>query len=491
MTTKAQRAQSEKTMNHVDRMQSKKAARLMGRIVDRTARIGVLGLGEGGLPLAVDLAGAGFTITAFDTDQALIASINNGRSQLPDVLRVGLEPLAGRGKFSATSETAALANLDIVSVCTSTPADWAMSAALLPLVRTIEHVAAHLHTGMLVIVESVMYPDATDDVVLAILEGRGLRAGRDFFLAAAPERIAPGNPLVARRKIPKVIGGITHDCRRLASALYGTVVDSVVSVSSTRAAEMVHLLEATFRTVNTALVNELALLCDRMELDVWEVIDAARTKPFDFMPFYPGPGTGASESQIGGAGLWTCRSTSNEEPRLIDVAERVNATMPFAVVDLITEALASQAQTIRGAALLFAGVSGKRQLDEPDSAALSVMTLLAARGAQITYSDPQVATVPASAWGGGARLDSVPLTPAALVEADCVVILTDQIGCAAENIVRHSRLVVDARNVTRRDDRKIFRLGASHRRARLRRIPLPGPPSARPKRSLAKSRGSS
>ena len=237
-------------------------------------------------------------------------------------------------------------------------------------------------------------------------KGRGLRAGRDFFLAAAPERIAPGNPLVTRRSIPKVIGGITQDCRRLASALYGTVVDSVVSVSSTRAAEMVHLLEATFRTVNTALVNELALLCDRMELDVWEVIDAARTKPFDFMPFYPGPGTGASESQVGGAGLWTCRSTSNGEPRLIDVAERVNATMPFAVVDLITEALASQAQTIRGASLLFAGVSGKRQLDEPDSAALSVMTLLAARGAQISYSDPQVATVPASTWGGGSQLDS-------------------------------------------------------------------------------------
>jgi UDP-N-acetyl-D-glucosamine dehydrogenase len=342
---------------------------------------------------------------------------------------------------------------------------------------------------MLVVIESAMYPDATDDVVLAILEGRGLRAGRDFFLATAPQRIAPANPLVTRRSIPKVIGGITNDCRRLASALYGTVVDSIVSVSSTRAAEMVHLLEATFRTVNTALANELALLCDRMELDVWEVIAAARTKPFDFMPFYPGPGTGGCETPVGG-GRWNCLSTASGELRLIDVAERVNATMPFAVVDLITEALASQAQTIRGASLLFAGVSDRRLMDETDSAALSVMTLLAARGAQISYSDPQVATVPASAWGGGSQLESIPLTPTTLVEADCVVILTDHIGCAADNIVLHSRLVVDARNVTGCDDRKIFRLGASHRRASLRQIRLPGPQAARPKRSLPKSRSS-
>ena len=258
----------------------------------------------------------------------------------------------GRGKFRATSESGALAGLDIVSVYIRTPADWALSAALLPLVRAIEHVAAHLQSGMLVVIESVMYPDATDDVVLAILEGRGLRAGRDFFLATAPQRIAPGNPLVARRSIPKVIGGITNDCRRLASALYGTVVDSIVSVSSTRAAEMVHLLEATFRTVNTALANELALLCDRMELDVWEVIAAARTKPFDFMPFYPGPEPADAKRPSVAAGGGTVDPTASGELRLIDVAERVNATMPFAVVDLITEALASQAQTSRRLASL-------------------------------------------------------------------------------------------------------------------------------------------
>ena len=442
-------------------MDSLGATRLLERILDRTARVGVVGLGYVGLPLAVELAGAGFRTTAFDTDEARVGALSEGRSYLPDVLGSDIARLCRSGKLAGTADATALAELDAVAVCVPTPRRRTSTADVSPVIEAIEQIATHLHSEMLVVVESAMYPAATDEVVLTILEATGFRAGRDYFLATAPERIDPGNRFYSIPNIPKVIGGVTKTCTRLASALYGTIAESIISVSSTRAAEMVTLLEATFRTVNIAVVNELALMCDRMDLDVWEVINAARTKPFGFMPFHPGPGMGRCELPLAASDFRSSGPMGQAEPRLVDIAEQVNAAMPCAVVNLVTEALASRGRTVRGASILIAGIAYKRNVDAiQESPALDVTTLLAARGARITYSDPLVPSLPADAWGGSVALESIAMTPEAIGSADCVVILTDHSAFDLHEIVAHARLVVDVRNATGGCGSGIFRLGA-------------------------------
>jgi UDP-N-acetyl-D-glucosamine dehydrogenase len=303
--------------------------------------------------------------------------------------------------------------------------------------------------------------------VQPLLERGGLVAGRDFFLAFSPERVDPGNPTFHTRNVPKVVGGTTPDCSRVAAALYRSAIETVVPVSSTRVAEMVKLLENTFRAVNIGLVNELALMCDRLGIDVWEVVDAAKTKPFGFMPFYPGPGLGGHCIPIDPFYLsWKARE-SGFEARFIELAGHVNGAMPHFVVDKITEALNSRRKAVNGASVLVAGVSYKRDIDDiRESPSLDVMGLLEARGAQVAYTDPFVPRLDARAWAGARDLHSVPLSAASLATYDCVAILTDHTAFDYAAIVAGADVVVDARNAIKAPPPHVFRLGAPTPRAR-------------------------
>jgi UDP-N-acetyl-D-glucosamine dehydrogenase len=442
-------------------MDSAVAAHLLEEVLERNVRVGVLGLGYVGLPLAVELARAGFRTTGIDINPWRVESINAGASYIPDVLASDVARFQRKGALQATIDFKAIGELDTIIVCVPTPVRKTKELDLSCVISAAEQIARHLHPGMLVILESATHPGTTEHVVLTMLEATGLRAGRDFFLAYCPERIDPGNSMYTTRTIPKVIGGVTRDCGRLASALYGAAIESVVSVSSPRVAEMVKLLENAFRAVNSGLVNELALMCQRMNIDVWEVINAARTKPFGFMPFYPGLGVGGQSTPIDRVALSWKAKQSGFEPRLIDVAEDVNAGMPQLIVELIADALNQRAKAVRGSSILVAGVARERNSgDIRDSPALEVMTLLAAKGATVAYSDPHVPRLPAAAWGGGGDIESVPLTPFAMRTADCVTILTDHVAFDADEIVAHAKIVVDTRNATGGRMPQVFRLGA-------------------------------
>jgi UDP-N-acetyl-D-glucosamine dehydrogenase len=442
-------------------MDSAVAARLLERILERTARVGILGLGCVGLPLAIELARAGFKTTGIDIDANRVASVNGGSSYIADVLASDVARLQRNGGLQATTDFGVIAELDTIHVCVPTPFRKTREPDLSTVIGAAEQIAKYLHSGMLVVLESTAYPGTTEEIVLTMLEATGLRVGRDFFLAFSPERIEAGNPLYNIRNIPKVLAGVTRDCTRLTSALYGAAIESVVAVTSPRAAEMVKLLENAFRAVNLALVNELALMCQDMNVDVWEVINAARTKPFGFMPFYPGPGVGGYLVPVDAFCPSLKAKQTGFEPRFIDLATDVNAAMPHSIVELIADALNGRAKAVRGSSVLVVGVAYKRDVDDiRESPALDVMTLLAAKGANVTYSDPHVPTLPASAWGGGVELRSVPLTPFAIRQADCVTILTDHVVFDADEIVAHANLVVDTRNATGGRTPEVFRLGA-------------------------------
>ena len=442
-------------------MDSAVAAHLLEYILERKARVGVLGLGYVGLPLAIELARAGFVTTGIDIDASRVEAINTGASYISDVLASDVARFQRSRVLHATGDFAAIAGLDAIIVCVPTPSQKTQKPDLSCVIAAAEQIARHLHPGMLVVVESATHPGTTEHIVLTILEATSLRAGRDFFLAYSPERVDPGNSVYTTRNIPKVVGGVTRDCSRLASALYGAAIESVVSVSSPRVAEMVKLLENAFQTVNSGLVNELALMCQDMDIDVWEVINAARTKPFGFMPFYPGPGVGGHSTPIDTfAFSWKPRPAVFE-PRLIGLAGDVNAGMPPLIVDLIADALNGRAKALRGSSILVAGIASERNVDDiRDSPALDVMTLLVAKGATVAYSDPHVPKLPAAAWGGGQELESVALTPFSIKGADCVTILTDHLAFNADEIVAHANLVVDTRNATGGRTPQVFRLGA-------------------------------
>jgi UDP-N-acetyl-D-glucosamine dehydrogenase len=322
-------------------------------------------------------------------------------------------------------------------------------------------VAQYLHPQMLVVLESTTYPGTTEELVQPMLEASGLKAGVDLFVAFSPERVDPGNPRFHTRNVPKVVGGITPACGRLAAALYEAAVDTVVPVSSTRVAEMVKLLENTFRAVNIGMVNELALMCDTLGIDVWEVIEAAATKPFGFMPFYPGPGLGGHCIPIDPFYLsWKARQNGFES-RFIELAGHVNAHMPHFVTAKVADALNSQCKAVNGARILVLGVAYKRDIDDiRESPALDVMHLLQQKGAAVDYSDPYVAALAASSWPGGRPLCSVEITPDTLRSYDCVVVVTDHRAFDYQQIVASARLIVDSRNAIRERASHVFRVGA-------------------------------
>jgi UDP-N-acetyl-D-glucosamine dehydrogenase len=357
------------------------AAALLAKIESRRARTGVVGLGYVGLPLLVELAKAGFHSTGIDLDARKIQAIQDGRSYIPDVSTADVLALKRAGKLDTTTDFAVVAQLDTINICVPTPLRKTKDPDMSYIVSAVEAISKYLHEGMLIVLESTTYPGTTEEVVQPLLEATGLKAGVDFFLAFSPERVDPGNPTFQTHNVPKVVGGLTPDCVKLAAALYGTAIETIVPVSSTRVAEMVKLLENTFRAVNIGLVNELALMCDRMDIDVWEVVDAAKTKPFGFMAFYPGPGLGGHCIPIDPFYLsWKAKQTGFD-PRFIELAGHINAAMPHYVVEKIADALNTKRKAINGSTILIAGIAYKRDIDDMrESPALDVMGLLAFQG---------------------------------------------------------------------------------------------------------------
>jgi len=429
---------------------------LLDRITARKANIGVIGLGYVGLPLAVEFARQGFNVYGFDVDESKTSQINAGKSYIPDVLEKELDEVVKSGHLRATTKMSELAKMDVIDICVPTPLRKTKDPDLSYVVKAVEAVAATLKRGQLVILESTTYPGTTDEVVQPMLEAQGLKADEDFFLAFSPERVDPGNAKFNTRNIPKVVGGLGAASTEAAAALYGTTVDTVVKVSSTRVAEMVKLLENTFRAVNIGMVNELALMCHKMDIDVWEVIDAAKTKPFGFMPFYPGPGLGGHCIPIDPHYLsWKARQ-HGFECRFIELAGAINSSMPDYVVERVAEALNTIRKPINGSRVHIAGVAYKKDVnDMRESPALDVIELLAKRGAVISYSDPWVPDLRTD----GHTMTSIDLDAAVASRPDCTVICTDHSAFAYDGLLKSGVVIVDTRNALKdRQAPNIFRL---------------------------------
>ena len=421
---------------------SSTAEALAEKIKSRTARVGIIGLGYVGLPLAVEFAKAGFAVTGIDVQESKVAKLVRGESYVQDVPAESLRPLVESRKFSATTDFSAIADLDTINIAVPTPLRKTKDPDMSYVVSACQEVAKHFPPGKLVILESTTYPGTTDELVLPMLERPGLKVGEDFFLCFSPERVDPGNPKYQTANIPKVVGGITPNCTRLGALFYSQALQNVVPVSSTSVAEMVKLLENTFRMINIGLVNEMALMCDRMGINVWEVIDAAATKPFGFMPFYPGPGLGGHCIPIDPFYLSWKTKQAGIEARFIELAGYINGQMPHFVVDKIQNALNDYAKPLKGSHVHILGVAYKRNIDDVrESPALDIILLLERRGARITYSDPYVPNV---------RLDGRELASEdpldACSRADCVVLVTDHDAFDYPAIVDRSRLIVDTRN---------------------------------------------
>ena len=414
----------------------------LDRIRTKQARIGVIGLGYVGLPLAVEFARAGFHVTGFDVEEDKVRQISAGTSYIPDVSSGDLGSVVSARRLAATTDMSALGAMDAIDICVPTPLRKTRDPDLSYVVKAVEAVAATLRAGQLVILESTTYPGTTDEVVQPMLEAGGLKAEVDFLLAFSPERVDPGNPQFTTRSIPKVVGGVGPASTEAASSLYASAIATVVPVSSTRVAEMVKLLENTYRAVNIVLVNEIALMSHKMDIDVWEVIDAAKTKPFGFMPFYPGPGLGGHCIPIDPYYLsWKARQTGFE-CRFIELAGQVNGAMPEYVVQRIGDALNSAMKPINGSRVHLFGVAYKRDVsDMRESPALDILELLHRRGARLSYTDPFIPTLS----HGRHMLQSVPFEAAVSTPYDCAVIATDHTSFDYARIAEMP-LVMDSRN---------------------------------------------
>jgi len=428
---------------------------LSEKIVSRSARVGVVGLGYVGLPLAVEFARAGFTVTGIDVVQSKVDLVNAGHSYIQDIPSSLLAGYVKSGRLKATTDFSAIAELDTIDICVPTPLRKTKDPDMSFIVASCQEIAKYLHAGMLVILESTTYPGTTDELVLPMLEQGDLEVGRDFFLCFSPERVDPGNPKYQTANIPKVVGGISEACTRLGAAFYQQSLETVVPVSSTRVAEMVKLLENTFRMINIGMVNEMALMCDKIGINVWEVIEAAATKPFGFMPFYPGPGLGGHCIPIDPFYLSWKTKQAGIEARFIELAGNINGQMPHFVVDKVQNALNDHSKPLRGSHIHVMGMAYKRDIDDVrESPALDIVHLLAQRGAKMTYSDPHVPKVHIDG------LDMQAQDPVAMAAAaDCVVIATDHTTVDYAVVLEKAKLIVDTRNALKgiRSD-KIVRL---------------------------------
>jgi UDP-N-acetyl-D-glucosamine dehydrogenase len=416
---------------------------LSRRIAAHTARVSVIGQGYVGLPLAVEFANAGFTVAGLDTDLDRVAALGSGLSGIPDVPSAELQALIRAGRYQATPDAAVLAVSDVVIICVPTPLRKSKDPDISYVVAAAEEAARRFRPGQLVILESTTYPGTTEELLLPMFQARGATIGEDLYLAFSPERIDPGNPTFKVGGIPKVVGGVTPDCSRLAAALYREIVPRVHEVSTPKVAELVKLYENVFRNVNIALANEFALMCRRLQVDAKEVIDAAATKPFGFMPFYPGPGIGGHCIPVDPLYLsWKMR-LNGYEARFIALADEINRAMPGHVVDLVTETLNDAGLPVRGARILVLGVAYKRGVgDTRESPAHEIITALQRRGAEVCYADPHVPTFVVA----GTELKAVEPSPDVLRETDCVLIVTDHPEFDYGALARHARVIVDTRH---------------------------------------------
>jgi len=416
------------------------------KIKNRTALVGIIGMGYVGLPLAVELGKENFKIIGIDVNKDKVDLVNSGRSDIDDVKDEDLQPLVKAGKIETTTDFSALKKVDCVAICVPTPLSKTKDPDVSYILAAVEQVQKYLHPGQLVILESTTYPGTTEELILPKLEKTGLKVGKDFFLAFSPERVDPGNESYTTKNTPRVVGGVTPQCTQIAKFFYEQTIIRAVPVSSTKSAEMVKLLENTFRSVNIGLVNEVALMCDRLKIDVWEIIDAADTKPFGFMRFYPGPGLGGHCIPIDPHYLsWKLKSL-NYYARFIELAGDINSRMPEYVVERVNRALNERKKSLKGSKILVLGVAYKKDIkDVRESPALDVIKLLENGGAEVSYNDPHVPSIRMNE----SVMKSIKLTQALLQSADCAVILTDHTAYDYDWIVQNSQLVMDTRNATK------------------------------------------
>jgi UDP-N-acetyl-D-glucosamine dehydrogenase len=418
---------------------------LENRIKAKQARFGVIGLGYVGLPLALTLSEAGFNVTGIDIDTNRVDAIVAGRSYITDVTDEELQKPTAEKRLRATTDLSEIRNLDAISICVPTPLRKTKDPDMSYVSSAADAIAKELRPGQLIILESTTYPGTTEELVLPTLEARGLKVGEDFFLAYSPERVDPGNPDFGTKDIPKVIGGVSHRCAQLAALLYGSAMKTIVPVSSTRVAEMVKLLENTFRSVNIALVNEIALMCAHMKIDVWEVIKGASSKPFGFMPFYPGPGLGGHCIPIDPLYLEWKSKMDGFESRFVGLADKINSGMPRYVVTRAMELLNERGRAMRGSRVHILGVTYKKDIsDSRESPALEVIKILLALGAAVTYSDPFVPSLSIE----GHSLEAIQPSREVLASCDMVIVITNHTAFNYSEIVRNAPLVFDTRNAT-------------------------------------------
>ena len=426
-------------------LMSSHAEILAQKIKSREAKAGVVGLGYVGLPLVVEFAQAGFYVTGIDVQQSKVDAINRGESYVQDVPDSVLKPLVESGKIRATTDFSVVSGLDTINICVPTPLRKTKDPDMSYIVNSCQELAKHFHPGVLLILESTTYPGTTDELMLPMFESGNRKVGRDFFMCFSPERVDPGNAKFQTRNIPKVVGGITPACTAIGKLFYEQALDTVIPVSSTRVAEMVKLLENTFRMINIGLVNEMALMCDRMGINVWEVIDAAATKPFGFMPFYPGPGLGGHCIPIDPIYLSWKTKQAGIEARFIELAGYINGQMPHFVVDKIQNALNDHSKPLKGSRVHILGVAYKRDIDDVrESPALDIIHLLRKRGAVVSYSDPWVPAIQAD----GVAMEGIDVERGCR-DADCVAIVTDHKKFDYPSVVAASKLIVDTRNALR------------------------------------------
>jgi len=421
-------------------------AQLLQKIQDRSAVVGIIGLGYVGLPLAVEFAKAGFHVIGYDISERVCNLLMSGKSHIQDVPDSDIAALVRNGSFEATTVEARLSEADAISVAVPTPLSKTRDPDMSYVIAATDAMTRQVRAGVLVVLESTTYPGTTREVVLPALTNRGLTVGKDVFIAFSPERVDPGNPVYHTKNTPKVVGGITPACTEIASALYASCIDTIVPVSSTEAAELVKLLENTFRSVNIGMVNEMAIVCDKLGVDVWEVIDAAATKPFGFMKFTPGPGIGGHCIPLDPHYLaWKMR-TLNYKTRFIDLASEINSQMPAYVVEKIANALNEDRKPVNGSKILVLGVAYKRDInDVRESPALDVMHLLEERGAAVSFHDPFVPSIREE----GETRDGIDLTADIVASMDAVVVVTDHRDVDYQLVMDNAQLIVDSRNVTR------------------------------------------
>jgi len=417
---------------------------LKNKIVEKKAKIGIIGLGYVGLPLGVEFAKKGFEVCGIDIDERRVNLLNKKRSYILDVTSEDVKATTDAGLFSATTSYRIISKLDIIIICVPTPLRKTREPDISYIVNSTEKIAKYKRKGQLIILESTTYPGTTDEVALPILTRNGWKLDKDFFLVFSPERVDPANIKYKTKDIPKIVGGVTKDSAELGRLLYSHIISNVTTVSSSKAAEMVKLLENTFRSVNIGLVNEIALMCDKLGVDVWEIIDAAKTKPFGFMPFYPGPGLGGHCIPIDPLYLsWKAR-IHGFEARFIELADMVNSAMPGHVTRRISEILNRYKKSLSGSSILLVGVAYKRDVhDMRESPALEIIRLLRKAGAQISYFDPYVPEITVD----GSKLKSLKWGPGIFKGKDCVAVITDHSSIDYDELLRNSKVIFDARNV--------------------------------------------